>query len=90
MLEETLIRENATKKIQKRNVPNSHGPPVTLVSEKKSTPTAAGEADPSLFDMNVVSPTNIPSSPSEDGSSDNAKNNRTSTRLQMDAFVPRE
>jgi len=69
---------------------------VTLVSntEKKNTPTgAAGEVD-MLDMMNVVSPTDVPSSPSEDGAGDstpsNAKLNRMSSRLAADAFVPRE
>ena len=44
MLEETLIRENATKKITKRNIPgNQIAPPVTLITptNKSQTPTSA-------------------------------------------------
>ena len=43
MLEETLIRENATKKITKRNIPgNQVGPPVTLINPVDvPTPTSA-------------------------------------------------
>lgn len=64
MLEETLIRENATKKITKRNIAgNTMGPPVTLVNnsaEKSQTPTSAALSDEkkeslSFFDV-VKSP----------------------------------
>ena len=48
MLEETLIRENATKKITKRNIPgNQIAPPVTLITpiDKSPTPTSAALLD---------------------------------------------
>lgn len=69
-LEETLIRENATKKITKRNVISANvGPPVTLVNagperresisaKKVPTPTSGSAgADTELQEMQVISPT---------------------------------
>ena len=68
MLEETLIRENATKKFAKRNIPGSMvTPPVTLANltvgvEDKNTTAKDGEEKKDIelksFDV-VKSPSNV-------------------------------
>ena len=64
-MEETLIRENATKKITKRNIPGNHiGPPVTLVNAPDASTLASnGSDDKKDFEMKnfdvVKSPMNV-------------------------------
>lgn len=94
MLEETLIRENATKKLQKRNVGQAVvvGPPVTLanpVSDRKKVSSPTNE-DSELFEMNVVG------AAADGGNSDSseivspANVGRQSSSFSFKDFVPRE
>ena len=100
MLEETLIRENATKKIAKRNIPGSMvTPPVTLANPNPAddkTTTANGseeKKDIELKSFDVVkSPSNTeggsPSTKLGEGASPTPRElNRMSSSVNM---VPRE
>ena len=44
MLEETLIRENASKKVTARNIPKKSGPPVTLITPVDKSPMQTSAA----------------------------------------------
>ena len=65
MLEETLIRENASKKITKRNLGNSSmvTPPVTLVNpvdQSTASNAAAEEGKEEMKNFDVVSSPTLP------------------------------